>query len=188
VEPDESTSEVVLNTVGSPTSVNVVTNLKHTRTSMSVASLEHAIRVVPKLETINHFREATGLRKICCVDGVEIVATIETTRRTLDCESAILELIGVCLGGQVPDASRRIYDSSSSDTNRRVDVNTSVKISSQEWDMHVAALHDSSGLCVDLVQVILRRGNVDILNAVITSVNQRLRENLLRTNTIEVAG
>lgn len=137
VETDDSSSEVPFDTVGSPACVDEVSDLKHTRTSVLVTANEHTVGVVAELESVDQPWEAVDLRQIGSVDGVEVVATVETTGRAGLGKSTVLEGITVGLRGEVPNASIRIDDTSSRDTDRGVDVDAAIKISSQEGYVHV---------------------------------------------------
>jgi hypothetical protein len=188
VETDDSSGEVPLDTVRSPARVDKVSDLEHTRTSVLITANEHAVGVVAEDKAIDQLGEAVDLGEIGSVDGMEVVATIETTRWAVLREGTVLEGIGVSLGSEVPDTSIGIDNTSSGHTNRGVDVNAAIEISSQEGYVHVSRGNDISSLCIDLVEVVLRCCNVNVLNTVTQSIDKRLREDLLSADALEVAG
>jgi len=53
--------------------------------------------------------------------------------------------------------------------------------------MQVPGLQDGASLGIELVEIILRRREVDVLNSIVAREQQWLREYLLRSNSIEVA-
>jgi hypothetical protein len=188
VESNDSSSEVPFDTVRSPAGVYEVSNLKHTRTSVLVSANEHTIGVVAELEAIYQLWEAVNFGQISSVDSMEVVATIETARRAGFGEGTVLEGITVGLCGKVPDTSVRINDTGSRNTDSGVDVDATIKIGSQKRYVHVSRGNDISSLRIDLVEVVLRSGNVHILNAVAQSIDERLRVDLFSTNALEIAG
>lgn len=187
METNHGASEVPLDTMRSPSRVDEIADLEHTRASVLVASNEHPIGIVAELQTIDHLWEAGHLRQVGGIDGVEVVAAVETTRWAGFRKAAILIRIRVGLCCEVPDSSVGIDDTSSCNTNRGIDVNTAVQISGQERYMHVPRCHNISGFCVDLVQIILRSCNINVLYAITESIDERLREDLLRANSLKVA-
>lgn len=118
---------------------------------------------------------------------MEVVATVETTRWTGFGKPAILIGVRVGLCSQIPNPSIRINDTSGCDTNSRIDVYTAIQISSQEGYVHVSGRHDIAGLCVDFVKIVLCGRDVDVLYAVTQGIDERLREDLLRADALEVA-
>jgi hypothetical protein len=186
VETDDSSGEVPFHTVRSPARVNEVSDLEHTRTSVLITANEHAVGVVAENKAIDQLGEAVDLGEIGSVDSVEVVATIETTRGVVFGEGAVLEGISVSLGSEVPDSSIRIDNTSSRHTDRGVDVDATIQISSQEGYMHVSRGNDISSLRIDLVKVVLCSRDIDILDAIAQGIDKRLRENLLSTDTLKV--
>jgi hypothetical protein len=169
-----------------PARVNEVSDLEHTRTSVLITANEHAVGVVAENKAIDQLGEAVDLGEIGSVDSVEVVATIETTRGVVFGEGAVLEGISVSLGSEVPDSSIRIDNTSSRHTDRGVDVDATIQISSQEGYMHVSRGNDISSLRIDLVKVVLCSRDIDILDAIAQGIDKRLRENLLSTDTLKV--
>ena len=62
-----------------------------------------------------------------------------------------------------------------------------VQIRGQEWNTNVSGFDDVTSLRIDLVEVVLRSRNIDVLNAVASRIHQRLRQYLFLTNAVEVA-
>jgi hypothetical protein len=187
MESNDSSGEIPFDTVRSPAGVNEVSDLEHTRTSVLITTNEHAIGVVAELEAINQFWKAVDFGKIGSIDSMEVVATIQTTRRASFGKGTALESITVGFCSKVPDTSVRIDDTGSRDTDRGVDVDASIKIGSQERYVHVPRGNYISSLRIDLVEVVLRSRNVHILDAVAQSIDERLREDLFGTNTLKIS-
>jgi hypothetical protein len=188
VETDDSSGKVPFHTVRSPARVDKVSDLEHTRTSVLITANEHAVGVVAEYKAIDQLGEAVDLREIGSVDGVEVVATVETTRRVGFGEGTVLEGVRVGLGSEIPDSSIGIDNTSSRHTDCGVDVDATIQISSQEGYMHVSRGNNISSLRIDLVEVVLCSRNINILDAIAQGIDKRLREDLLRTNALEVTG
>lgn len=86
----------------------------------------------------------------------------------------ILEPVGVSLRDQIPVACSWVNDTCCSHAYSRIDIHASVEISSQEWNVHVAAKNDDTGLGVDLIDVVLSSCKEDILDAIIAGENEWL--------------
>jgi len=186
VETNDGSGEVPFNTVRSPTRVDEISNLEHTRTSVLVTANEHTVGVVAEDKAIDQLGETVDLGEIVSVDGMEVVATVETTGRVVLGEGTVLEGISVSLRSEVPDTSIGIDNTSSCHTDRGVDVNATIEISSQEGYVHVSRGDDSSSLCVELVEVVLGCCNVDILDTIAQGINERLRKDLFSANALEI--
>ena len=68
---------------------------------------------------------------------MEVVAAVETTGGVVLGKGTVLEGITVGLRSEVPNTSIGIDDTSSRDTDRGVDIDAAIKISSQEGYVHV---------------------------------------------------
>ena len=119
-------------------------------------------------------REVGSLRQILGVDSVEELASSWSSLGTISSG-----LVCICLCDQVPGAGSWVNDTSTGDTHERVDIGTSVEISSQERNGEVLGGHNNTRLRIDLVEVVLGGGDVEVLHAVCGCIYQRHGEQLL---------
>lgn len=92
MEPNDSTSVVVLNTMRCPARVNVVTDLQQSRPLVLIAGDEPSVLVVPERCLVYESREVGCFRQILSADGVEVVTTLRATWWVRRAEVAGLEL------------------------------------------------------------------------------------------------
>ena len=80
--------------------------------------------------------------------------------------------VDVRLGGEKPGVGVRVYDSSSRDTYRWIDVGTCSKIRLQERSGQVPGSHDVTVLGMNLVDIVQCSGDVNILDAIRRGIDQ----------------
>lgn len=187
VEANDSSGIVVLDTMRCPSGVNVVADLKESRSLMLIAPNEHPPRVVTEDGTIDERREACSLREVGGIDSVKVVAAIETSWWLAWAEIAILKLRSVGFGSQIPQTRRRIDDTGRRDANCRVDIHTPFELCCQKWYVKIPLCHNCTRLRVQFVYIVLRSCDEDILR-ISDCVYQRRCEYLLFAKSIEVAG
>jgi len=65
----------------------------------------------------------------------------------------------------------RIDDSSSCDTDRRVDISTAIQVRDKEWTVQIAGCDDNTRFCVHLVHIVLGCRDIDVLNTIGASIH-----------------
>ncbi|KAL1839777.1 hypothetical protein VTK73DRAFT_3915 [Phialemonium thermophilum] len=166
--------EVVLHAVRREAGVDVLAAVQQGRPLVVDAAVEDARRVVARRDALEVDGEVGPLAQVVDVQRVEVVAAVG-----LALGAAAAGLVRVRLGGQVQRVGRRVDDARRGDADERVDVDAAVQVGGQEGDVQVARCDDLARLGVQLVDVVLGGGEVDVLHAVGRRVDQRLREDLL---------
>ncbi len=141
-------------------------------------AVEHPTGIVPADDALQVLRKSRSFRQSVHVDGVEVMTTVWFTLQGV-------ALIGVRLGTKIPsvcgwiDDSRTLFEIAVSsegrtdrllahrDSDHRIDVHATIKIRSQEGDVHISLSHQSARLAVELVKVVLSGRNEHILDAVV---------------------
>ena len=124
--------------------------------------------------------EVGTLGQIVDVDGMEVVAAI-----WLSLGPIAPTLVRVRLRGQVKGASIWVNDARGRHPDVRVDIDAAIEIRGQEGDVQIPLGHNDTGLRIHLVDIVLRRSQVDVLDAIGGGVEQRLEEDLLRNPIVQ---
>ena len=141
-------------------------------------AIERPDRIIASDNALHVDREAVLVGKSCRVD-IDRMEVVATSWSAISLRNGIV-LIDVRLCSKVPGVCVWIKHTSRCDTNRRVDINTAVKVSRQEWPVHISLCHNNTSLCIKLVDVVLGCCNKDVLYTVVQCQQQRLREDLFR--------
>lgn len=161
---------------------------------MGNASLEHSVGIIATGDTLKSLRESGLCFQCIYIDGVEPVPAV---RETLD----LVGLIIVRLRRQVPSISTGINDSGSlgrgvvrvihesklwlmsvtyGDTDGGIDIDAAVEICGEKRDVQIPLGNYGARFSINFVDIILCCSNKDVLYAVIKSVKEWLRVDLLK--------
>ena len=105
---------------------------------MLVSTKEHPVRVIAEDSSLDCCWKASSFREVGGIDRMEVVASIKSSWCVAWAELAILKLRSIGLRGHIPQARRRINDTSRCDANRWGDVVAIPEIRSQEWYVEVS--------------------------------------------------
>lgn len=175
VESHDPTCEVVLNTVRSKPSVDVVANVQQSRSLMMNTAVEGANRVVSRYGALEIDGEVGLLAEVIDIQGMEVV-----TAGRFSLSNAGQGLVDVRLGSEVESVGRGINYTGGGDTDVRFDIIAAIQVGRQEGNGEAAGSDDAARLCINFVDIILCSRDVDVLRAVaVGRINEWLRKDLL---------
>jgi hypothetical protein len=102
---DKRSGEIVLHTMRSIASIDIISSQNKPWTRMLVPSYEHSVGIIAKCPSIKHHGRE-GVRKIrrLGVDAMEIVTSIKPARWVAWAEDCALELGSIRLRCKIPDS------------------------------------------------------------------------------------
>ena len=160
VPTHDPTGEIPLDTVTGKPSIDVLAVMQKSWSLMVNATVERADRIVGGDHAFEVHREIRTLSQVISINGVDVVPAIGPTN------GARQRLVDIGLRSQVPCVCVWVNDAGGRHANIWIDIDTIIEVRGKKWPSQVPRSHNDARLCIDLVHIVLRGCDEDVLDTI----------------------